>query len=133
MPQNASYTQAIAHRNGSLLLLARIVNWDNAAIQQADVASISYTVRLIDEDDEYTTTVVSGHDGVAIAVADAIYDTLQTDSVWSVDSTGYNFKHQLDVSSNQAFATRGRAYFVDVAITPVSGQVIRATWRVDVI
>ena len=62
-----------------------------------------------------------------------VFDTLQTDPAWTVDTTGYNFRHVLDVSAHQAFTLAGRRYLVEFQLTPVVGQVILARFRINVI
>ena len=120
-------------KNGSATLLARVVGADGSPVTQSDVASAKYTVTLLDESDPDAATPVTGHTDVAVAVASLIYDTLQNDDLWDVDDTGYNLKHVLDVSANQAFATAGRSYRITFELVPTSGQVILVRFRVHVI
>ena len=120
-------------KNGSAALLARVVGADATPVKQADIASAEYTIYLLEDGDPDAATVVAGHDGVSIDVASLIFDTLQTDSVWDLDETGYNFKHVLDVSANQAFTIAGRTYRVVFELTPVSGQTILVRFRVHAI
>ena len=120
-------------KNGSATLLARVVGADGTPVNQADIASVQYGVYLLDNDDPDAETVVTGHDGVSIGVSSLIFDTLQTDSVWDVDETGYNFKHVLDVSANQAFAVAGRTYRIVFELTPAAGQIILVRFRVHAI
>ena len=130
---DAADIYATAFKNGSITLLARIVGADGSPIVQADVASAAYSVYLLDDQDADARNVVAGHDGVALSVASIVFDTLQTDALWTVDATGYNFRHVLDVSANQAFAIAGRRYLVEFELTPGSGQEILARFRVNVI
>lgn len=111
-------------KNDSVILMARVLGEDAAAVTQVDIASALYTLSLLDDDDPDVATVVSGHEDVDVTVSGLIFDSLQTDALWSVDTTGYNFKHVLDVSANQAFGEAGRRYRVRFELTPVSGQVI---------
>jgi len=107
------------------------LGWDGAAIQQADVASAAYSVYLLDDLDPDEQTVVTGHDGAALTVATVISDTYVTsDDAWTRDTTGYNFVHTIDVSSNAAFAVRGSEYLVEFVLTLNSGQAIRFAFRV---
>ncbi len=121
---NAVDAQGQVFKNGSVTMLARVVGADAANITQADISSVAYSVYTLDEDDQDSLTVVTGHDATAITVSALIYDTLQTDDLWSIDSTGYNFSHILDVSTNQAFTVAGKKYLVVFSLTPASGQVI---------
>ena len=120
-------------KNASATLLGRIVDGDGNAIQQADLSSITYSVYLLDDSDPDAATVVTGHDAASLTIADVIFDTLQTGGIWDVDATGYNFKHILDVSTNQAFAEAARNYQIRYELTPTSGQVIIARFRTYVV
>ena len=129
----ASDIYGVVFKNGSATLLARVVGGDDTPVQQADIDSAEYSVYLLDEDDPDAATAVTGHDGVSIDVSSLIFDTLQTDSVWDVDETGYNLKHVLDVSAEEAFTEAGRSYRIVLELTPTSGQVILVRFRVHAI
>jgi hypothetical protein len=122
-----------AFKNGSATMLARIVGKDGANILQADIAAVKYTVYLLDDRDADSRTAVTGHSEAVIAVSDVVFDALQTDAIWTVDSTGYNFRHVLDISANQAFAIAGRRYLVEYRLTPAVGQIIVVRFRINVI
>ena len=126
---DASDIHGVVFKNGSATLLARVVGAGGAAITQATISAIKYTIYLLDANDPDAGTAVDGHTDVAVSpVSSVIFDALQTDDLWDVDATGYNFKHQLDVSTNALFSTAGRWYKIVVTITPASGQVIVAEW-----
>ena len=76
---------------------------------------------------------MANHANAALAVADVVFDTLQTDPIWTVDATGYNFRHVLDVSAHQAFTVAGRRYLVEYQLTPAAGQMILVRFRINVI
>jgi hypothetical protein len=122
-----------AFKNGSATLLARVVGGNGQPVVQADIASASYTAYLLDDRDADSRTAVTGHTAVSLVVADVIFDTLQTDALWTVDDVGYNFRHVLDVSANPAFATAGRRFLVEFKLIPNTGQVILVRFRVNVI
>ena len=122
-----------ALKNGSATLLARVVGGDGTAILPADVASAKYSVYLLDDQDPDSRTAVTGHTSVSLTVADVIFNSLQTDALWTIDGTGYNFRHVMDVSTNPAFAIAGRRFLVEYELTPASGQVILVRFRVNVI
>ena len=130
---DAADIHATALKNGSLTMLARVVGGDAQAIVQADIASAKYSVYLLDDDDADSRTAVSAHTAVALTVADIIFNSLQTDDLWTVDDVGYNFLHVLDVSANQAFTIAGRRYLVEFSLTPNDGQIILLCYRVNVI
>ena len=114
----------VVHKNGTATLLARAVGATGSAITQATVESIAYTIYKLDEHTEDTWTAVTLHTAIAVAVASAVFDTLQDDELWDVDSTGYNFRWTPDISTNAAFEVAGATYLVDFSLTPTSGQVI---------
>ena len=130
---NASDIFGTVFKNGSATLLARVVGADNTPVNQADLASAEYSVYLLDHDDPDAATVVTGHEGVSINVSSLIFNTLQTDTLWDVDQTGYNFKHILDVSEDQAFTVAGRTYRIIFELTPSAGQTILVRFRVHAI
>jgi hypothetical protein len=130
---DASDVHGVVFKNGSATFLARVVGAQGTPITQANTASAKYTAYLLDENDPDAGAAITGHTSVAVGVASLIFDSLQTDDLWDVDATGYNFKHVLDVSGNQAFATAGRTYRVVFELTPTSGQVILVRFRVHAI
>jgi hypothetical protein len=131
--QVAAPVQCTVFKHGSLVVLARVLGYGAAAITQATVQSIAYTVYLLDPHDPDVATAVEDHSAVAIDKAAAVFDVLQTDAMWTVDSTGYNFRHTLDVLTNDAFTIAGRKYRIEIVITPVSGQLIRLRFEPDVL
>jgi hypothetical protein len=122
-----------AFKNGSVILLARIVGAAGANLVQADLSAIHYTVYLLDDQNPDSRAAVEGHADVPLAVEDVVFDALQTDPIWTVDATGYNFRHELDVSAHQAFAVAGRRYLIEHQLTPADGQTILVRFRLNVI
>ncbi len=100
-------------------LMSRILGSDGAAIQQADVSSIAYSVYDMDD----TSSPSTG----SLTVANVVYDTLQTDARWTKDSTGYNFGWAAGAS---LFAGGDKVYTVEVAFTPASGEVYHVVFQV---
>ncbi len=130
---DAQDIQGTVFKNGSAILLARVVGADGEAITRNTLAAIRYTVYLLDDQDPDQQTALDGHVAISLSVAEAIYDTMQTDAIWTRDSIGYNFKHVLDVSAHQAFPIAGRSYRVVYELSPTSGQVILVRFRVHAI
>ncbi len=126
-------TYGAVEKGGTVTCLARVVGEDAAAINQTTVSTVTYSVFLLDDDDPDSRTVVSGHDGASLTVSTVIFNSLQTDARWSVDSTGYNFRHTIDISSNDAFTIGGRNYLVEYRLMPSSGQVIIVRFRLNCI
>ena len=122
-----------AFKNGSVTLMARIVGPTGVNIVQADVNTVKYTIYLLDDQNPDSRTAVTEHANVMLAVSAVIFDSLQTDAIWTVDATGYNFRHVVDVSAHQAFAVAGRRYLVEYQLTPAIGQMILVRFRINVI
>jgi hypothetical protein len=121
-----------AFKNGSAVLMARIVDSSGANVQQAGIAAIEYSIYEIDPCRPDSLVAVTGHDGVSLVVADVIYNSLQTGGLWSVDAVGYNFRHEIDVSTSAAFPKAGVHYQVRYELTPTTGQktIVRFQLRV---
>jgi len=130
---NASDTQGVVFDSATATLLARVVGWDGTAVTQTSLSSIVYSIFLLDDSDPDARTDVDGHTDVELRIADVICDSLQTDDLWTVDATGYNFRHTIDISENPAFAAAGRRYLVEYTLTPTSGQIVLVRFRVNVI
>jgi len=122
-----------AFKNGPVTLLARIVGQNGENVVQADLSAIRYTVYLLDDQNPDNRMAVAGHTGVLLTVAGVVFNALQTDALWTVDDTGYNFCHVLDVSAHPAFAVAGRRYLVEYQLTPAAGQTILVRFRLNVI
>jgi len=103
---------ATVFRNATAIFMSRVENSSGQAINQVSVASILYTVYELVKEDPAALTPVTGHQEVALGVAEVTYDTLQLDGAWTVDAVGYNFRHELDVSQNEAFSKAGAIYQV---------------------
>lgn len=131
MPQ-ASDILGTAFKNGSAILMARIVDSAGAYIQQSGVSAIKYSIYELDPCRTDNVAVVVGHDTVSLSVSSVVYDSLQTGGLWTIDATGYNFRHQIDVSQDEAFPKAGTHYQVRYELTPTAGQksIIRFQLRV---
>jgi len=123
----------VAFKGGSLTVLARVLGGNAVAIVQADVSAIEYTAWLLDEADPDDRAAIAGHTAKSVDKTGAIFDTLQSDALWTVDAIGYNFRHVLDVFSDQVFTIAGRRVLLEFTITPAVGQVILVRFRVNVI
>ncbi len=110
------------YNSGTAVLMARVVNSSGQNLIQAHVSSISYSVFELPVHGQGSQTPVTGHENVGLSVGDVIFDTLQNNESWNVDSTGYNFRHEIDVSTAEAFTTPGATYWVRYEVTPVQGQ-----------
>jgi len=129
---NANDIYGTAFKNGSAILMARIVDSAGANVQQAGVDSIEYSIFELDPCRPDNLVAVAGHDAVALTVADVIFNALQTGGLWTVDAVGYNFRHEIDVSTTDAFPKAGVQYQVRYELTPATGQkaIVRFQLRV---
>lgn len=103
--------------DGGAAMMARVVGNDAANIVQADIASIARNVFI-------GSTLNSGP--TALTVATVVFDTLQTDARWSVDSTGYNFRDDVGAA---IFAAGSTLYRLEYAFTPASGEVFQVVFE----
>lgn len=116
--------QGTVFRQGTAVLLARVVDVQAEPITRASVASARYTVFALEADRPESLIAVSGHEDAALDVEAILFDSLQTGGGWTADEVGYNFRHELDVSAAEAFLEAGRQYQVRYELLPVSGQKI---------
>lgn len=119
MPTNVTTVKVFAGGDATLL---RRVDMDGVYITQATVASIQRTIHDISDPD----APIDVHD-TAVVVADAVFDTLQTDGRWKRDPDGYNFR---DVVPGSLLADDGHTYQVDYKFTGSGSQVFWAVFKV---
>lgn len=131
MPQ-ANDIYGTAFKNGSAILMARVVDSAGANIQQSGISAVKYWIYELDAGRPDAQTVVAGHDAAVLAVSGVVYNTLQSGGLWTVDGVGYNFRHEIDVSANAAFPKAGVHYQIRYELTPTSGQksILRFQMRV---
>lgn len=130
---SADDVDGVVFKNGSATLLARVVGAAGTPITQSSLSSAKYTAYLIDDHDPDGDKAISEHTDVDVDLGGLIFDTLQTDELWDVDETGYNFKHILDVSADQVFTLAGQSYRIVFTLTPTSGQATIVRFRIRVI
>ena len=126
-------TYGTAFKDGSVTCLARVVGHNAAAVTRTDISSIEYSIYLLEADDPDSRTAVTGHTDVALDKISVVFDSLQTDARWTRDTTGYNFRHTINVAASAAFTLAGRDYLVEYRLTPYSGQVILVRFRLHCI
>ena len=97
-------------------LMARIQGSDAANITQAAITSIAYDIYDLSSS---TPGTALGDSVAALTVADVVFDTLQADSRWDADSTGYNFRHTVAAST---LGTGDHKYGVKYTFTPAAGE-----------
>ena len=111
-----------AFRNGSAVLMARIVDRAGVTIRRSDVLVIVYSIYEVDPCWPENWAAVAGHERVPLPVADVIFDTLQLGDPWTLDSVGYNFLHELDASEHPPFPRPSTHYEICYRLFPTNGQ-----------
>ena len=109
--------------------LCAYVALNGADIHRADVSAVVYNVYLLDKNEPDVRTTVAGHTNVSLSPADVLFDTLQSDT----QASGYNFRHTIPISTNNAFTIAGRNYQVEYILTPVAGERILIRFRINVL
>lgn len=94
--------------DAALTVMARVQK-DATNITQAALSNIY--CRVYDSSDTLQASP-------SVTISSAVFDTLQTDSRWTADSTGYNFRFTVPAS---AFATAGK-YRIEFIFDPASGD-----------
>ena len=107
-------TKGKMFEDGGVTLMARVVNNSAASITQATITGI--TRKVFDLDSATPDTAVNT---ATLTVASVVFDTLQADSRWTADSTGYNFR---DAPAASIFSTGGHRYRVEYLFDPTSGE-----------
>lgn len=98
--------------DSGLVILARIYESDGSLILQADYGTIA--CQVYDKDDSADTGTA-----VTVTVANAVFDTLQTDSVRWDDTTGYNFEQTIPAT---VLSSGGTTYEIEFTFTPTAGE-----------
>lgn len=100
--------------NSAVIILARVRKADGEYLTRA--ATSSLTCKVFDLDGETPDTAVATP---SLVIADTIFDTLQIDSRWAKDGTGFNFSAGL---AGTCFPSGGHTYQVEVKVTTTEGD-----------
>lgn len=103
-----------AWEDSGFSLMARVYGQTGAAITQAAISAITATFYDIDDED----SPVAIGSPASLTVASVVFDTLQTDSRWTKDATGYNFRYDVPATYT---ATPGKVR-CEVKFDPASGE-----------
>lgn len=105
------------NEDGSAYVMARVMRKNSSqnlvAVQQSDLSSITRKVFLVSDE-----SVVLGP--TALTISDVILNSLSTGSIWTVDSTGFNF---IDTVPPTAFPTGDAEYRIEYKFTLTGGEV----------
>jgi hypothetical protein len=115
-------TSCAAFEQGSVILMARIIDRNGVPIRRSDIGTIEYSVFELDFRRPENLSAVCGQEAVVLDVADVIFDSPQIGDWWTVDAMGYNFRHQIYFARNQKFSKAGLRYEVRYEVTLTGGQ-----------
>ena len=101
----------------SPIVMARLVDADDADVQQAGIAASDGILYYVYDAEDGTVVVVE----TELARADVIYDTLQTGSGWGADGEGYNFRWKIPAAKLPNAAVP-KKYRVEIIFTAASGS-----------
>jgi hypothetical protein len=76
---------------------------------------------------------IAGHSDVAVDPLDVLWDLLQTDASWNVDTVGYNFRHALRAGDPFAFAAAGAICLLEYRLTTSEADLLLVRFRLNVI
>ena len=120
------------NEDGSATVLGRItardgsgaatgVNGEGNWLQQADITSI--TAKIFDLDSATPDTATATP---TVTISTDVLDTpVTTNVIWTVDSTGYNFVHDL---ASTSFPSGNRQYRVEYEVTLTGGTVFHGSY-----
>ena len=120
IPNLAKVPQAVVFEDTTVTFLARLkVDASNVltAAVQSDFSAITYAVYSGE------TSIGTG----TLTISSVIYNALQTGSIWTVDTTGFNFKATLAAS---LFLSPSTTYTVEFKNTLTGGNVFWSVFEV---
>ena len=125
--------EVVWNEDGDATALGRITARDGSGIatgvdgegnwlQQADISTI--TCKVFDLDSTTPDTEIATP---TVTVATHVLDSpVTTNVIWTLDSTGYNFLHDLAASN---FPTGDRTYLVEYKVTLSGGAIFHGVYR----
>lgn len=109
---SVSIITGVAYEDGAVALMARIQSIASGAnMTQASVTGITWKVFDLFDNAQIATGTLT--------VSSVIFDTLQTPSIWTVDTTGYNFRVD---PANTTHPNGGTTYRFEFIFDPSSGE-----------
>ena len=115
-------TRATIYEDSGITCMARCQGGDASNITQATTSAITVAV--------FKNTSTTATYTASLTVADVVFDALQTDSRWSQDATGYNFRYSVIAS---VFDAGDATYRVEFKFTPTSGAQYWVIYSIDTV
>jgi len=103
-------TGVVWERSG-VSLMARIVGQDAQNITQSALVSISFKIFDL-------AVPEAAKSSGTLTVSSVVFNTLQTDTRWTKDATGYNFRHDVGAT---AFSGGTKDWRIEYLFTPSGG------------
>ena len=117
-----SPTRSTIYEDTGVTCMARIVGADSTAITQSTTSAITLAV--------FKNASTSATYTASLTVADVVFNTLQTDGRWNLDSSGYNFRYSAIAS---IFADGDATYRLEYKFTPTSGSQYFVIYEIDTV
>ena len=105
-----------------VVVMARLVDGAGDVVRQSGIDAIEYSIFGYDRCDPHGRRVYCPHDRLALPAGAVIFNSLQTDGLWTVDDAGYNFRHEFDFPASDSRATSDRRLGLEYEITPKFGS-----------
>jgi len=115
-------TNATIYEDTGVTCMSRIFGDDAAAITQGTTSAITLAV--------FKNTTTAATYTASLTVADVVFNALQTDARWSLDSTGYNFRYGVVAS---VFDDGDATYRLEFKFTPTSGSQYFVVFEIDTV
>ena len=122
MLQTREFHQSV-FQNGAAVLLARIVDRDRRPVRPGDVAAIAYSLHAINTAGGWRRRVFAG----PLAVDSVLFHGLQTGREWSLDTMGYNWRHELCLDDHRRVGDldrRGVGYELRYKLRLTAGAIV---------
>jgi hypothetical protein len=116
--------------NGVLIVLARIVDSTGKAVRAVDLLRIEYSIYEVDPCWPNFRTVVAGHQAVELDIGEIMLDSMQVGQLWTVDETGYNFRHEIFASGHCDFPKAGMEYEIRYRFASTVGETTVMRFRI---
>lgn len=114
-------TRSVIWQGMPVALMARLRNPAGVYVTQASLSSIGYTIFDLGSSTPATPTA-SG----TLTIASTIFDALQLDARWTIDSIGYNW---LWLAPGALFPNQATEYRVKILLTSTDGNQYPAVYQ----
>lgn len=133
----------VAFERHAVVLMARVTGANRQAIVQSSLNKIFYEVWKIPTPQanrlppDYAAygDLSRSRDSTELTIGSVIFDTLQTDARWTVDTTGYNFLVELDAATFEEIPAadypESQWYEIPIRFEPTSGAAFGVNYQIE--